>query len=459
MNKQVLLVDDDKSLLKVMEYHIKDAGYAVVAVSSAEEGLQKQRENFSSVVITDIQMPDMDGISFLKELRTFDTKSVVLVITGHPSVDVAVDAMKAGAFDFIQKPVSENQLRTVLKKAYSFYKLSSENSRLKELVQEKLSFGNMIGQAPKMQALYKEAERVAKSNITTLILGETGAGKEVLAKAIHVNSKRSEEPFVAINCAAIPPNLIESELFGHVKGSFTGANTNRVGLIEEANGGTFFMDEIGDLPLELQPKLLRVLQEKEFTPVGSNKPKKVDIRFIGATHRDVKEMVQEGTFREDLYFRLNVISLIIPPVRERKEDIILLFKHFLDITCKDEGREPPTISKEVVRLLENYDWPGNVREIQNIAARCAVLSQENIIKDDLPFTNTTTENKDVNFSSPYDLDEYIDDLYIDALTRNDWNQSKTARFLNISRNTLVYRLKREKLVQAQKEYLQNKTAE
>ncbi len=447
MNKRAILLDDDQSFLRVLTYHIESAGFEVLAFTDPNEALQELKSSPVSVVFTDIGMPKMSGIEFIRELRTVNSDCAVVVISGLGSIDDAVEAMKLGALDFIRKPIEQNHLLSVLKKAYQIYELSQENRRLKELVEDHFRFGNMIGKSASMQELYRQAERVSRSQVTVLINGETGAGKEVLAKAIHLNSTRSDSPFVAINCAAIPGNLIESELFGHVKGAFTGATTDRKGLLAQANGGTFFMDEIGDLPAELQPKLLRILQEREYQPVGSNKAHKVDIRVICATHRNLEDMVKEGSFREDLFFRLNVIPLQLPPMRERRADTLLLFNHFLTEACREENREIPTITPEAATLLENYDWPGNVREIQNIALRCAVLSSEQIVPEDLPIRESPESSLQSAqlFNEPFDLEEYIDDIYIQALEKNEWNQSQTARFLNISRNSLVYRMKRDKL--------------
>jgi DNA-binding NtrC family response regulator len=449
-NRKIIVVDDDSSFLRVLTYHIEGANFEVLSFTSPGDALAEQKRDGAAVIFTDIGMPEMNGIDFIKEVREFDISVQFVVISGLGSIDDAVEAMKLGALDFIRKPVEQSHLLTVLKKAHTLYSLSQENRRLKDLVNDHFSFGNMIGKSATMQELYKQSRRIAQSQATVLINGETGAGKEVLAKAIHLGSSRGEAPFVAINCAAIPENLIESELFGHIKGAFTGASTNRKGLIESANGGTFFMDEIGDLPLSLQPKLLRVLQEREFTPVGANRSQKVNIRFICATHKNLEEMVKLETFREDLFFRLNVIPLNIPPVRERKEDVLLLFRHFLKENCESENRGVPIISTGAAALMEGYTWPGNVREIQNIAMRCAVLVGDSIQISDLPIStkNVLPKEDQPYFDESFDLEEYIDSIYIDALNKNEWNQSKTARFLGISRNSLVYRLKREKLQEA-----------
>lgn len=452
MRQQILVLDDDTSLLKVMEYYITEAGFGCTCVETIEEAMNLYNAQPFDLVFSDLKINKEDGITFIRELKEKDPDAVIIAITGYPSVDVAVTCMKAGAFDFVQKPIEEEQLLSILKKAEQFSSLKAENKRLKAMISSEFSFGTFISRSPIMVTLQKQAQRIANSMITTLITGETGTGKEVLAKSIHMESSRKEKSFIAINCAAVPATLIESELFGHVKGAFTGAASNRRGLLEEANGGTFFMDEIGDLPFELQPKLLRVIQEKEFTKIGSNTPQKVDIRLLCATHRDLEKMVAEGKFREDLYFRINVVTLSIPPLRERREDILYLFQHFLHKACDDEKRLVPQLTNEAITLLENHNWSGNVRELQNVAYRCSVLIHgDSIDTKDLPFiSQPATENKNGQKSepNPYNLEEKIDQLYLEALELNSWNQTKTAAFLSISRNSLIYRLKRPILAEA-----------
>jgi two-component system NtrC family response regulator len=364
--------------------------------------------------------------------------------------------MKAGAFDFIQKPIEKEHLLSVAQKAAEYITLKNENVLLKNLVEEHLDFGNMIGKSSAIQQVYHQARQVSSSSTTILIQGETGTGKEMLARAIHQNSPRKDKPFIAINCAAVPATLLESELFGHVKGAFTGAVSPRKGLIEEAGDGTFFLDEIGDLPLDLQPKLLRLLQEREFQPVGSNYKKLTLVRFIIATHHNLQEMVEANTFREDLYFRLNVVPLKLPRLCERAEDIIPLFQHFLREAAASENKEIPAIDKEVVSKLESYSWPGNVREVENLAQRLMALhTGERIEVADLPESFFVSgEETDMNHSLPergFDLEEWTDKTILAALEKNNWNQSKTAQYLNISRNTLVYRMERRPLLKEAKQ--------
>lgn len=446
MNNRVILLDDDSAFLKVLSYYVEKAGFEPHTFVDPTKGLIEAQNNPAAIVITDIQMPGMTGIEVIKKLNSNKSDSIVIIISGLGSVDDAVEAMKLGAIDFIRKPIDQNHFLTILNKAKLLYDLSIENKRLKNIVHDRYSFGSMIGNSTPMQTLFTLAHRVSSSSTNIMINGETGTGKEVLAKALHLESKRKKGPFIAINCAAVPANLIESELFGHVKGAFTGAGFERKGLLSEAKGGTFFMDEIGDLPLELQPKLLRVIQEREYTQVGSNKSEKIDVRIIAATHANLNELVSAGSFREDLFYRLNVINLTIPPVRDRTLDILPLFLHFLSEACKLENRSLPTILPEAAKILEHYNWPGNVREIQNTAQRCAVLCGEHVDADSFPFGETNTNvspYSNILSEKDFNLESHIDSIFIEALQKNNWNQTQTASFLGISRNTLTYRMKRE----------------
>ncbi len=453
---RVLVIDDDRSQLRVLEHFLSEAGFAVFTASDASEGLAKQFGNPADVIVTDLNMPGMDGIGFIRALRERDIYTAIVLITGYPTIDAAVEAMRAGAFDFIQKPVESKHLAAVVRKALEHTGLARENRTLKSLVEDHLDFGQLIGRSPGMLAVYKQARQVAGSNVTVLIQGETGTGKELLAKAIHYNSLRKDGPFVVVNCAAVPGNLLESELFGHMKGAFTGAISDRKGRIEDACGGTLFLDEVGDLPLDLQPKLLRVLQEKEITPVGSNQAKKVDVRFVAATHRDLPKMAGEGTFREDLFFRLNVVPLSIPPLRHRREDVVLLFHHFLKDAAQQEGRNTPTVEPAVISALESCEWPGNVRELRNLAQRILVLNPGNTLKatdlPDLYGSKQLDKPESVLLGDKtFDLEEWTDRVVLAALEKHGWNQTQTARYLNVSRNTLAYRLDNRPLLKKAKD--------
>lgn len=449
-NKTILIVDDDTSLIRVMEHHLTEAGYIVKTARNGRDGLAIHRSSQSNAIFTDMKMPEMDGIKFINEIRSFDQYVSIVVITGFPTVDKAVSAMKAGALDFIEKPVEKEHLLAVAEKACTFSELQNENSRLRSLISEHLDLGNMVGQSSEIKKIYNLTKNVADSNVTVLINGETGTGKEMLAKALHNHSKRKNRRFVAVNCAAVPSQLLESELFGHVKGAFTGAVNDRSGLIADADGGTLFLDEIGDLPLDLQPKLLRVLQEREFHPVGSNKSIRTDARFVVATHRDLKKMIEEQTFREDLFYRLNVVPIIIPPVRQRTDDIVPLFIHFLKAAAIEEKKTLPSLDKSTIESLEKYFWPGNVREIQNVAQRLMAIHSEAVITaNDLPDSfNRGNSGKTDGFELPeegFDLEQWTDKIVLEALKKNQGNQSKTAAYLNISRNSLIYRMNKNDL--------------
>ncbi|MFH1761152.1 MAG: sigma-54 dependent transcriptional regulator [bacterium] len=446
----IMVIDDDLSLLRVIEHHLSQTGHTVTSISDSAKALERLEQKEYAIVFTDLKMPGHSGHDILNLCRERLPDSVVIMLTGFPTIEDAVQAMKEGAFDFVQKPVEQEKLISVVQKAAEVYELRRENRRLRVLVSEHLEFGNMIGSSASIKDVYQTARQVAQSNVSVLISGETGTGKELLAKAIHNNSPRKNEPFIAVNCAAIPKELMESELFGHEKGAFTGASGKRIGRLQAAHKGTLFLDEIGDLHLELQPKLLRVLQEMEIEPVGSNATVKIDIRVITATHKNLNKMVEKNQFRDDLYFRLNVVPMELPPLRERKEDIALLFTHFQQEQIKKDNRAAIKVLPGVLKILENYSWPGNIRELQNLCQRLVALDTDNIIsEDDLPGylkANQSQEYSPVSLpSTGIDLEAWIDKVIVAALKINNGNQSKTAKFLNISRNSLLYRMNKNGL--------------
>jgi two-component system NtrC family response regulator len=451
MEKQrILIVDDDLSLLRVVDHHLSGAGYSTTPVYQPKEALKLLDGEQFDIVLCDMKMQEVSGMDILRKVSRMDADVVFIVITGYPTVDEAVEAMKLGAFDFIQKPVDKAHLLRVVEKAAELISLRRENVRLKSLVKEQFEFDKIIARSGLMRKVCSQASQVAASNVSVLITGETGTGKELLAKAIHNNSRVKSGPFIAVNCGAIPANLMESELFGHTKGAFTGASGSRAGHFESADGGTIFLDEIGDLPLDLQSKLLRVLQEGTVVPVGSSNPKQVDVRIISATHRDLAEMISQETFREDLFYRLNVVPLDIPPLRHRTEDIPLLFKYFVKTQLEQDGRKMVAIDQKAVGHLENYDWPGNVRELENLARRIVALNNgDRITEKDLPEHITSSKKADTMSQklpdSEFDLEDWIDGVMVEALKKNGWNQTRTARFLNISRNTLIYRMEKRGL--------------
>lgn len=372
--KTVMVIDDDDSLRRVIEFTLDEAGFSVLTARDGSQGLQIFAEELPSVVLTDIQMPGISGYDVLQSIRSSHPEVRVIIVTAFGTVEQAVDAMKDGAFDYLTKPFSRDELTLVVKRAFSFLQLEEENSRLKQELSDKVDFEHLVGISDAMQDVFERVRRVAVSDASVLIGGESGTGKELIARAIHYGSGRRNGPFVPINCAAIPAELLESELFGHVKGAFTGAVKDRKGKFEQADGGTLFLDEIGDLSPHLQPKLLRVLQEMEIEPVGADQMRKIDVRIVSASNRNLEEKIKTGDFREDLYYRLSVIPVNLPPLRERKQDIPVLVRHFLDVHTQTGRLE---ISPEAMTQMMTYQWPGNVRELQNVVEQVVILRQGN----------------------------------------------------------------------------------
>ncbi len=377
---KILLIDDDESLCRVIAHQLRQMDFQVDVALTGEEGLEVFKKNTYDVILSDINLPGISGMEVLQRVRERDKEVIFILITAYGSVENAVAASKFGADDYLIKPFGKEAMRFVIEKALGFRKLRQENRRLKIELSQKFGFDVLIGRSPKMEALVQMASRMAASDSTVLILGESGTGKELLARGVHANSSRREGPFVTVNCPSIPEQLLESELFGHVKGAFTGAVKDRRGKFEMANGGTLFLDEIGDLKFDLQAKLLRVLQEREIERVGENKSIPVDVRIIAATNKNLEQMMKNGKFREDLYYRLRVLPLIIPPLRERKEDIVPLVQHFIR---KHGSGVDYKINPDVLKLLENYGWPGNVRELENVIERAVVLSTNGKITSDI----------------------------------------------------------------------------
>ncbi len=447
--KRILLVDDDVNLRRVIEYNLTQQGYEVVVASNGEEALKHFSAAPFHLVVTDIRMPGMDGTALLHELKRRSPSILVIVITAYGTIENAVRAMKAGAYDYITKPFNREELNLVVKKALDYQGLLEENIALHQQLEEKFRFENIIGASAKMQAIFKQMARIKDSDATVLIRGESGTGKELVAKALHYNGKRRNERFVPVNCSAIPSELLESELFGHVKGAFTGAIADHEGKFATANKGTIFLDEIGDMSPALQSKLLRVLQEREIERVGTTRPVPVDVRVIAATHTNLEQKLKQGEFREDLYYRLNVIPLVLPPLRERPEDIPLLVQHFV----KKLGAGHLTISPDVLRTLQSARWPGNVRELENFFERIVLMreSQTNVVTlEDLPadFARVPSTTLPLNLSIPEEgiaLEELEKALIVRALEQSQYNQSRAAKLLGITRQTLIYRLKKYKI--------------
>jgi DNA-binding NtrC family response regulator len=443
MSESILLVDDDASLLRVTEYNLSSAGFKVVSAKSGKEGIEAFQDNQPDLVITDVQLGDMNGIELLKQFKEQAPDVPVIIITAFGSIQMAVQAMHLGAFTFITKPFDRDTLRLSCVKALELRKLRHQTKALTKEVNRLTGAEGMETANSAMKELLDTALRVAESEATVLITGDSGTGKEVLARLIHRNSSRSKDSFVGINCAAIPENLIESELFGHTKGSFTGAIKNRKGRFQSAHGGTLFLDEIGDLRPEMQVKLLRAIQERKVEPLGSDHSEDVDVRIIAATNRDLQSDIRNGRFREDLYYRLSVIPLHLPPLRDRQEDIPGLVRHFLR---RNNAPIDVKLSKEAMKKLQFYQWPGNIRELQNVIERCVILRKTNLINADdiqLPDSNPSTSSETLHIPPDgISLEEVEKGLITKALQMSKGNRSQAARLLKIPRHVLIYRLEK-----------------
>ena len=377
---RILVVDDEMIVCESCKRILEEEGYEVDIALSGKEAFEKMKANPFDIVITDLKMPGIDGMEVLKTLRKEYPDSIIIMITGFSTVETAVEAMKLGAFDYIPKPFTPDEVTIVVKKAIEKKSLMLENIYLRQELQEKYGFHNIVGKSKKMQEIYRIIAKVAMTDSTVLIYGQSGTGKELIARAIHFNSPRREKQFVPVDCAVLSENLLESELFGHVRGSFTGAVTTKPGLFEVADGGTVFLDEVGNISLSIQAKLLRVLQEREFTPVGGTKSKKVDIRLIAATNKDLEKMIKEETFREDLYYRLNIVPISLPTLKERQEDIPLLAVHFLKKYTEEMGKTIKAFTPEAMEKLMKYPWPGNVRELENVIERTVVMTDDEMVR-------------------------------------------------------------------------------
>jgi two-component system NtrC family response regulator len=446
--KKILVVDDDESLRRITQLQLQEAGYAVTTAPDGAEALQRIAGDRPALVITDLKMPGMSGLELLKILRADYPELPVVMITAHGTVQTAVAAMKEGAFDYITKPIDYEELVLVVDRALERQGLIEEVQNLRAAIEEKYGFDKIIGRSPALLRVLNLASRVAMSDSIVLIQGETGTGKELLAKAIYQNSRRKHKPFVTINCGAIPRELLESELFGFTKGAFTGAMASKKGKIELADGGTLFLDEIGELPLELQVKLLRLLQQGELEKVGAAAPAVVDVRVIAATHRNLLAMVEDGLFREDLYYRLAVVPLTLPPLRERVEDIPELVQHLFQKMRQKHGMEHLKLPPRLLPHFCSYRWPGNVRELENIIERLVVLSAGDEIRlDDLPEALQTEPPalETIRLDLPphgISLEGVEKELLQRALEKFNWNQTQAAAYLDISRRTLIYRMEK-----------------
>lgn len=452
---KILVVDDDDSGREALTLLLRSAGYDVASAATGLGAIEMIDRDRYQVVVSDLFLPDKSGLDILQHVQKFSPTTEVIVVTGYASAQTAVKAMKEGAFDYITKPIDFDELKIVVAKALEKQKLLSENMYLRRQLQGRFEFNNIIGSSPAMKLVFELMNRIVKTDSAVLITGESGTGKELVAKALHYNGSRKDRPFVAVNCSAIPEALLESELFGHVRGAFTGAIKDKPGKFEAANHGTIFLDEIGTMPLHLQAKLLRVLQEQEVERVGSNKPVKLHVRIISATNADLEQLVKRGEFREDLFYRLNVIPLHLPPLRERQQDIIFLTSFFLEKQCRLMGRPLCTISKKALEALEQYSWPGNVRELENLLERMIALTDANVISvDDVP-SKIVVEKSQVETGSVKMPSEGLDlvatisrierSLLSQALESAGGVKAKAAALLGINRTTLVEKIKRFKM--------------
>jgi len=439
---RILIIDDDESIRKVLGFILEEAGYLVETAPSGKEGVRTAREEDFDLVLTDIKMPDLDGITVLKEIKRIRPRLPVIILTAFGTVETAVEAMKQGALDYLTKPISRDELTLTVAKALKMHRLEQENAELKSSIREKYRFDNIVGLSPAMTKVFELVAKVAPTDASVLITGESGTGKELIARAIHYNSPRREARLVAVNCAAIPAELLESELFGHVKGAFTGAVKDKEGKFQAAHGGTIFLDEIGAMPITLQAKLLRALQEREIERVGDERPLAVDVRVVAATNRQLPDLIREGKFREDLFYRLNVVPIHLPPLRERLSDIPLLVEHF---TKKYAPGGKVKFSAEAVRSLQSYSWPGNVRELENFCERLILMRNSDTIgaeEVEQQLALVVEEQARMNVPGAVTLPEMEKRAILEALERSRWNQSQAARELGIPRHVLIYRMKK-----------------
>jgi two-component system NtrC family response regulator len=452
----ILIVDDEPNYLVVLSELLRDEGFEVYTAPGGSEALEIVRDVDLDLIITDMQMPAMDGLTLLGEAKTVYPDLPVVIITAYAEVDKAVEAMQAGAYSYLAKPFSNAELIITINKAVQHHSLIRENTRLRREMRERAGFSGMVGKNPRMQEVYELIEKVAPTPASVLITGDSGTGKELVAKAIHLNSPRDPYPFITVNCAALAENLLESELFGHEKGAFTGAVSMRKGRFEIANNGTIFLDEIGEIPLPLQSKLLRVLQEKSFERVGGTRTLEVDVRIISATNKDLKEEVQQGRFREDLFYRLNVIHVALPALRERMDDMPILVNHFVKKSAENLANDSLDISPEALKLMMSLPWEGNVRELENTIERAAILCNNNLIEPNDVQPETVSVDQSASWAREFDVMRMIPDsvelndvlytveekLLLRALEETGHVQARAAEKLGITKSLLQYKMKK-----------------
>ncbi|HNY66471.1 MAG TPA: sigma-54 dependent transcriptional regulator [Deltaproteobacteria bacterium] len=453
----ILIVDDEGQNRDYLSEILSQEEYNVSTASNGKDAIAKLSQDLFHVVLTDLQMPELDGLGVIRYLVENRINCIGIIFTGHGSVKTAVDAMRLGAYDYITKPFKADEIKVVVKKALDHLALQEENTYLKQQLKAKYKFENIIGSSERMQKVFSLIDKVSSTDSTVLVLGESGTGKELVARALHYNSPRAQNPFVPVNCGAIPEELLESELFGHEKGAFTGAFRTRIGRFELANSGSIFLDEISEMSPNLQVKLLRVIQEREFERVGGVKSIKTDVRIIAATNRDLEEEVAQGRFREDLYYRLNVIPLNLPPLRERKDDIPLLVKHFMAKYGQEKNSQVTGFTRKAMSMLMSYKWPGNVRELENLVERVLVLCEGTEVDvHDLPerLANGTPQPASVipvidlpetGIDLSTAVSEFEKSIIMQALTRSNWVKNRAAKLLHVNRTTLVEKIKKQNL--------------
>lgn len=454
MKKKILIADDEKNMIWAMKNALKNENYDIITANDGLEAIELVKETLPNLVLLDLRMPKKNGMEVLKEIKSFDEGMSVIIITAHGSMESAVEAMKIGALDYISKPFDIEKIKIKIEKALDVVNMKEEISYLKETLKNQTG-KSIIGKSDSMKKILKLVERVSKNKATVLITGESGTGKELIANAIHYNSDRENKPYIKVNCGAIPENLIESELFGHEKGSFTGAIAKKLGRFERADGGTLFLDEVGELKMSTQVKLLRALQEQEIERVGGTSVIKIDVRIVAATNRNLSKMVDEGHFRADLYYRLNVIPIELPALRMRKEDIPILIDYFLEKYCKELGKEKILMSSDSLEKLIEYEWKGNIRELENVIERLVILCDGiKISKVDLPVEIVKKNELKTEFVLPENgikLEELEKNIIGQALEKTDYNQTRAAILLGISRHTLIYRMEKYNIRETRKQ--------
>jgi len=446
---KILLVDDEPEVLELLSVVLEDEGFRILLANNGEEAIAQAKKEEPQVVLLDIRMPDLDGVEVLRRIKEINPATGVIMMTAYGAMDTVVEAIQLGAYDYLTKPLDEEKVKVLIRRALEAQKLAQEVISLRSKLEEKYHLENIVGKHPKMLEVYKMIARVMDNKATVLVMGETGTGKELVVRAIHFNGLLKDGPFVAIDCASIPSDLLESELFGHEKGAFTGAITQKMGKFERADKGTLFLDEIGNLTLTTQVKLLRFLQEKEIERVGGTTPIELDVRITAATSLDLEKAVKEGSFREDLYYRLNVVTISLPPLRERRDDIPLLVEHFLKKYQSEAKEKVKYVPPETMDLLMRYDWPGNVRELENVIERAIVIGKtEAVLVEDLPLGIQELASTSGLAIPPekIPLEQRVENfekkLIIDALEKTNWVQTKASQLLGITRSAIKYKIKK-----------------